>query len=201
MHHPPDTGGHARVLALVLTPRYAGCAVVDGFGLAPGSPESWDLRWYPDDAARSGAVRDRVARAAVLHRPTVAVLGVPLADDPRCELLRRAAEDALVERRVVVAERHVAPARRLITGPWRGRWSPSLAAAIVRGFFRDLAGLRPGSIDRYRRQTWNAVALALQELVLRAPRSAFAVARTEAFDIPTFADAVTASELRLHPVP
>ena len=189
------------MLALVLAPRYAGCAVVDGFGLAPGSPESWDLRWYPDDAARAVAVRDRVGRAVVLHKPTIAVLGVPSAAGSRCELLRRAAEDVLVAHRVVVAERHVTPARRLITGPWHGKRSPTLASAIIQGFFPELARFRPGSIDRYRRHTWNAIALAIHELVLCAPRSAFAMARTEAFDIPSFADAVTASELRLHPEP
>src|SRR5438046_2986262 len=107
------TAGQARVLALVPSPRYAGCAVLDGWGLH--AFEGWDLRGR-HGAAASPEIARRVEQSIRLYRPTMLAVGVPERDARSLEALRTAARNAAEERGITVAAVKVAEAWQLIRG-------------------------------------------------------------------------------------
>jgi len=196
MTSPPREG--ARVLALVATPRYAGSASIDGWGLCPGGFESWDIRRHGSLDAKARSLAARARLLILRHRPGHIVLGVPIRDDWRCVILRKYLHAFLAARNQVAHIRESRAARRLVLGRERGPGRGALDRALVRGFFPELAviGRRGAESVRYRSHGWEAAALAVAELVEIAPRSAFALARPPAFAVDAFRQAVMASERR-----
>lgn len=186
---------------MVAAPRYSAAAALDGWGLAPHGFQVWSLRHHPtlDDKARV-----LVCRVTRLVRSTGAaqvVLGVPLVDDVRTKLLRAQIAGRLRSLGIAVAVREIRETRRLILGRYRGPGQNALPAAIIRGFFPGLAPyMKERRRDGY--YWWNsfeAVALAIAGLVETAPRSAFALARPEAFSSAAFREALAAADLRKYP--
>jgi hypothetical protein len=193
----------ARVLALVATPRYAGAAVLDGWGLAPGGFETWDLRGRRSLDAKTDAVVARVRYLLLRHRPARVVVGVPVRDDWRCAIMRDRLSVFLRGRGQPVRERLSRDARLILLGRERGPERGALARALVSGFLPELSEVttRGPEGTRYRSHGWEAAALAVAELVEIAPRAACALARPGACSAEPFRQAVMASDRRRHPEP
>jgi RNase H-fold protein (predicted Holliday junction resolvase) len=191
----------ARVLAVVPTPRYTGFAVVDGWGLAPNGFATWSLQDTKTDQGRTRSLTNRLLRSIRQHQPAVLVLGIPRFDDAKPRLLREVAANLAAACDVPVVVHSVADARRLLLGRTRGQVQRALADRLTRGFFPELAAVKSNATsERYRCHAFEAVALALHELVHRAPLSAAVVAKTEAFGMGNFNAALSASCRRHDPV-
>ena len=196
---PADPG---RVLAIVPAPQFSGHAVVDGWGLAPGSFATWDLRW---PATREGLLlsfRRHLVRSLCRHRPAIVVLGIPRFDDTVSAALRETAKLIATAHGVPAVERLVTQARQLVIGSQRGPNDDALADKVVDGFFPELSGLRAKKQTiqrRYRRHAFEAAALAVCELVEHEPLSAAVIAKDAAFAMATFNAALTASARRHFP--
>jgi|GEM_PF-1258865 len=191
-----------RVLAIVPAPQFSGHAVVDGRGLAPGSFATWDLRWPVTREEQILSFRRHLLRSLCRYRPAVVVLGVPRFDDPVSDALREAAKQVATEHGVPTIERLVTQGRQLLIGCQRGPWDDALADRLVDGFFPELAGFRykKQTIQRrYRRHAFEAAALAVLELVERAPLSAAVIAKDAVLAMGAFKAALTASARRHFP--
>lgn len=196
---PADPG---RVLAIVLAPQFSGHAVVDGWGLAPGSFATWDLHWPATREALLRSFRRHIVRSLSRFRPAVVVLGIPRFDDPASMALRETAMQIAAAYGVPSVERLVTQARQLLLSCRRGSCDDALAEKVMEGFFPELSALRAGKQTiqrRYRRHTFEAAALAVHELVERAPLSAAVIAKDAAFAMGTFNAALTASARRHFP--
>jgi hypothetical protein len=192
----------ARILAVVPTPGFSGHAVLDGWGLAPDSFATWKLGSVTTDEARCRSFNRRLLDSLQWHRPAVLVLGIPRHDEPRSRVLRESARQLAGRCGVIAVERSVSEARDLLLGCQRGHEDDALAACVANGFFPALErfrGPRQTIQRRYRIHAFEAVALALLELVERAPLSAAAVARDEAFAMGRFNTALAASARRHFP--
>jgi hypothetical protein len=197
---PPEDP--ARVLVIVATSQFSGHAVVDGWGLAPGSFATWDLISFATNETRTRSFKRHLIRSLHRYRPAVLVLGVPRFDGPIARVLREEATQVATAIGMLIVERPVAAGRHLLLGCLRGSNDDALADRITSGFFPELACFRNGkqTIQRkYRRHAFEAVALALHELVTRAPLSAAAVAKDAAFAMGWFNDALAASARRHFP--
>ncbi|MGA7742824.1 MAG: hypothetical protein WBP56_20645 [Polyangia bacterium] len=197
---PPEDP--ARVLVIVATKQFSGHAVVDGWGLAPGSFATWDLISFATNEARTRSFKRHLIRSLCRYRPAVLVLGVPRFDGPSARVLREEATQLATALGMSVVERPVAAGRRLLLGCLRGSNDDALADHITSGFFPELASFRNGKQTvqrRYRSHSFEAVALALHELVERAPLSAAVIARNEAFSMGRFNAALTESARRHFP--
>lgn len=190
-----------RILAVVPAHRFAGFAVIDGYGIPDGGFETWKLERWESRNAKALAFAGRLIDALHRFKPAVVVLGIPPADSPDCQLLRAAARRELHP--VPVIERSVMDGRRLILGRQAGSSATEFFDRIVTGFFPHLERFVSSApiVVQYRRHAFGAAALALAELVDRAPRTAAALARPSAFDMGTFSRSVTAAELRRNPEP
>ena len=189
-------GDSVRVLAVVPRRQFSGHAVVDGWGLAPGSFATWDLRWPATEEERIRSFRQHLIRSLHRYRPGVLVLGIPRFADHLSRALRETAMQLAAAYGVPAVERSVAQARSLLLGCQRGSHDDALADKVTGGFFPELLGhlTERQSIQRkYRRHAFEAAILALHELVERAPLSAAAVAKDAAFEMGTFNSALTAS--------
>ena len=189
-----------RVLALVPASRYIGHAVLDCTGLAPASFATWNLepnRPYED---RLRLFLLCLHHSLRVHRPAVLVLGVPRFDNDRLRVFRRIAAKLATAHGVSVVARRVDDARRLLFGRTRGDRLDALADRLVRGFFPQLAVPRTtGEARRYHRNAFSAAAVALHELVERAPLSAAVIAKNEAFAMGRFNAALAESARRHFP--
>lgn len=197
---PPEDP--ARVLVIVATSQFSGHAVVDGWGLAPGSFATWDLISFATNEARTRSFKRHLIRSLRRYRPALLVLGVPRFDGPRARVLREEATQLATALGMSVVERPVAAGRRLLLGCLRGSNDDALADHITSGFFPELASFRNGKQTvqrRYRSHSFEAVALALHELVARAPLSAAAVAKDAAFAMGRFNAALAESARRHFP--
>jgi hypothetical protein len=184
----------ARVLAVVPTPRLAGFAVIDGWGLAPDGFATWSLRVTKTDHGRVRSLTRRLLRSIRQHQPAVLVLGIPRFDVAKSCMLREVAATLAAACDLPVLVRSVADARRLLLGRTRGQVQRALSARLARGFFPELATVKSNATsERYRCHAFEAVALALCELVDRAPLSAAAIAQTEAFGMGNFNAALSVS--------
>ena len=192
----------ARVLAVVPTPCFSGHAVLDGWGLAPGSFATWKLGSLTTDAEREQSFNRRLCESFQRHRPAVLVLGIPRHDDARSRGLREGACRIAASYGVRAIERRVSEARSLLLGCQRGCEDNALSACVANSFFPALRKFRSPKQTiqrRYRLHAFEAVALALLELVERAPLSAAAVARDEAFAMGRFNAALAESARRHFP--
>jgi hypothetical protein len=197
---PPDDP--ARVLVIVATSQFSGHAVVDGWGLAPGSFATWDLISFATNEARIRSFKRHLTRSLRRYRPAILVLGVPRFDGPIARVLREEATQLATALGMPVVERPVAAGRRLLLGCLRGDNDDALADHVTSGFFPELASFRNGKQTvqrRYRSHSFEAVALALHELVARAPLSAAAVAKDAAFSMGRFNAALAESARRHFP--
>ena len=185
-----------RILAVVPTPCFSGHAVLDGWGLAPGSFATWKMGSLTTNEARCRSFNRRLLDSLQRHRPAVLVLGISRHDDLRSRALRESASRLAARCGVFAVERPVSEARCLLLGCQRGSEDDALAACVANGFFPALERFRSPRQTiqrRYRLHAFEAVALALLELVERAPLSAAAVARDEAFAMGRFNTALAAS--------
>lgn len=200
MLSPFQAADRTRILALVLHRRYSGLVILDRSGLV--SFVTWNLRRFATDARCVAAVDRFLTRAVRQYRPAQVVLGIPSRDDRSGEKLRRAAMTACARLRTPCVVRDVDSARQLL-GPTQTRGLRKLPERIVRGFFPELADEAALGYerDRYRRGAWHAAALAIRELAERHPRSAFAVAGTDALAMGKLAMSIAEAERRLHPLP
>lgn len=192
----------ARVLVIVATSQFSGHAVVDGWGLAPGSFATWDLTSFATDEARTRSFKRHLIRSLHRYRPAILVLGAPRFDGPISRVLREEATQLATALGVSVVERPVAAGRRMLLGCLRGSNDDALAERISTGFFPELASFRSDKQAvqrRYRSHSFEAVALALHELVARSPLSAAAVARDDAFAMGLFNTALAESARRHFP--
>ena len=192
----------ARVLAVVPTPQFSGHAVVDGWGLAPGSFATWKLGLFATNEARIRSFNRHLLQSLRRHRPAILVLGIPRQDEPRSQALRHAAIRLAVAHGVPAIVRPVTEARCLFLGRQRGSRDDTLAACVVTGFFPELGPFRNPKQTiqrRYRCHSFEAVALALHELVERTPLSAAVISKDDAFAMGRFNAALTESARRHFP--
>jgi len=189
-----------RVLALVPACRFAGLAVVDVRGIAPGGFASWSLRGRRTHDGRSAALARRLLTAIKKYRPTVIVLGIPRFDGREQRLLREVAADLAASCEVPVLVRSCAQARQLILGRLRGQARRVLADRLTCGFFPELASVKTDDTsERYRSHALEALALAVHDLVGRAPLSAAVIAQDAAFAMGGINAALTDSAKRHFP--
>lgn len=196
---PADSG---RVLAIVPTPQFSGHAVVDGWGLTPGSFATWDMRWPATREELLRSFRRHLVRSLCGYRPAVLVLGVPRFDGPVSSALREAAMEVAAAYGVPTVVRLVTEARDLLLGCQRGSGDDTLADKVADGFFAELSGFRARKQTiqrRYRRHAFEAAALAVRELVDRRPLSAAAIAKGPAFAMGSFNAALMESARRHFP--
>lgn len=184
----------SRILAFQLHAGCSGQCVLDGFGLAPGS---WKTSRV---AARSSAELARFVRRAVERfRPAAVVLGVSRRKALSDAALRRAAFSALRPLGVPVVVRHMREAYSLFRDRIRGTRREELVHAIAVNFLPERSReLTPKRVHD-RRSAWQALALALVELIHRFPRSAAALATSRAFSIRPFRAALARAEVARHP--
>jgi hypothetical protein len=179
-----------RVFSLVPARRYAGLAVVDGFGMPEHGFQTCKLDRFRSLVEKKAAFALRLTRALRKFRPTLAVLGIPKYDDDTCRALRKVAETIFKSAGLPFVIRSVAESRHLLLGKYMGDSEDEFAKSIVSGFLPELARfLKPSAIIRqYRRHAWEAVGLAITELLGRAPLQAAALARPGAFAMGTIAE-------------
>jgi hypothetical protein len=190
----------ARVLAVVPTPRLAGFAVIDGSGLAPKGFATWSLRVTKTDHGRFHSLTRRLLRSIRQYQPAVLVLGIPRFDVAKSRMLREVAANVATACDLPVIVRSVADARRLLLGRTRGQVQHALADRLTRGFFPELANVKSDATsERYRCHAFEAVALALCELVDRLPLAAATVAKIEALGMGNFNAALAESARRYFP--
>ena len=190
----------SRVLALVPAPRYAGHAVLDWTGLVDGSFATWNLKPGRADTEQIQLFLTRLHRSFRRYRPAVLVLGLPRFDDERLHSIRQTAADLAKRYCVPVVTRRVDDARQLLIGRMRGDRLDALVDRLARGFFPELAAVRTtGEARRYYRHAFSAAAVALHELVVRAPLSAAVIARDDAFAMGRFSAALAESTRRHFP--
>ena len=189
-----------RVLALVPASRYAGHAVIDCAGLVPGSFAIWNLEPHRTDEDRLRLFHLCLHRSLRVHCPSVLVLGLPRFDGEHLRALRGAAAELAQAHGVPVVARKVDDARQLLIGRRRGDHLDALADRLVRGFFPELVVPRTtGEARRYHRNAFSAAAVAVHELVERAPLSAAVIAKNEAFTMGRFNAALAESARRHFP--
>lgn len=195
-----------RVLALVPASRYVGIAAVDYTGLLPGSFATWNLeplsksRRHLTIESRTRIVRGRLLDSLDRYRPSAVVLGTPRFDNNCTAALREAASKLAKAHGIVTLSRPVADARELLLGRVRGPRLDAVAARLTKGFFPELGAVRTeGEARRYHRHSFTAAALALLELVERAPLSAAVIAKDAAFAMGTFNAALMDSARRHFP--
>lgn len=179
----------SRVLAFQLHAGSAGQCVLDGFGLAPGGWKTSRI------ATRTTAELIRFVRRAVERfRPSAIVLGVSRRKVQSDATLRNRALSALRPLGVPIVVRHMREAYALFRDRIRGIRREELVHTITVNFLPECArGLTPKRIHD-RRSAWQALALALIELVHRFPRSAAALAQSCAFSIRPFHVALLKAE-------
>jgi hypothetical protein len=189
----------ARVLAAVPAERYAGFTVLDGFGVPDDGFETWKFERWRSTRGKALAFASRLADALERFKPSAVVLGIPLADVAACQAMRAEAKRLLGA--VPTVERRVAEGRQLILGKYVGSTETEFSDRIVTGFLPELkrfAG-RAANVIQYRRHAFEAAALALVEVVERAPTSAIALAQPEAFATGTFSTTVARNVRRVRP--
>ena len=190
----------SRVLALVPASRYTGHAVVDWTGLVTGSFATWNLKPGRDDTEQVRIFLMRLHRSVRRYHPAVLVLGLPRFDDERLHAIRQAAADLARRNSLPVVIRRVDDARQLLIGRMRGDHLDALVDRLARGFFPELAAVRTtGEARRYYRHAFSAVAVALHELVARAPLSAAVLAKDDALTMGRFSAALAESARRHFP--
>ena len=184
---------HIRVLSLVPARRYTGLAVVDGFGMPEHGFQTWKLDRFHKLGEKKGTLALRLTRALRQFRPTLAVLGIPKYDDATCRALRKAAETIFESTGLPFVVRSIAEARHLMLGKYMGKDEDEFAKSVVSGFLPELARFLKSSaiVRQYRRHAWEAVGLAIVELLGRAPLQAAALARPEAFAMGTIAEVLS----------
>lgn len=186
----------SRILAFQLHAGHSGSCVLDGFGLVH---QGWQTSRV---ATRTTEALVRYVRRSVKRfRPSAVVLGVSR---------RRAAPDASLRRTVFatlrplgvpIVVRHMREAYQLFRDRIRGTRREELAQTIAVNFLPDLTQECTPKRMHYRRSAWQALALALVELIHRFPRSAAALATPRAFSIRPFRAALARAEATHHPDP
>ncbi len=186
----------SRILAFQLHAGCSGQCVLDGFGLAPGS---WKTSRV---ATRTSAELARFVRRAVQRfRPAAVVFGVSRRKARSDHALRRAAFSAVRPLGVPVVVRHMREAYAMFRDRIRGTRREELVHTITVNFLPECSReLTPKRIHD-RRSAWQALALALVELVHRFPRSAAALATSRAFSIHPLRAALARAEAARHPDP
>lgn len=199
-HHPTRA-----VLALVLSPRFAGYAVIDGFGLARqpriAPAGSWDLRAAKTRNVREATIRNLLARALRWHRPSAVVIGIdPSEDQLVCDAIMRICS-RYVSR--VSVECRNAGIRALgwsrnvdmreATDRLTRHFLPELASELRR--YPRQRSTSSANTWRYRRTAWQAAALALRELAQLRPLSAAALVRDRPPRMPLLDEMARAAQL------
>ncbi len=186
----------SRILAFQLHAGCSGQCVLDGFGLAPGG---WKTSRV---ATRTTAELVRFVRRSVRRfHPSAVVLGVSRRMAPPDAAFRRTAFSALRPLGVPVVVRHMREAYALFRDRIRGARREELVHTIAVNFLPVCSSeLTPKRIHD-RRSAWQALALALVELVHRFPRSAAALATSRAFSIRPFHVALLKADMAQHPDP
>lgn len=183
----------SRILAFQFHAGCSGQCVLDGFGLAPdGWKNSRTATRTPEDLVRF------VRRAVKRFRPSAVVLGITRRNAVTDESFRHTAVSVLRALRVPVVVRHMREAYALFRGRIRGTRREELARTIAVNFLPECSPGLTSRRVRDRRSAWQALALALVELVHRFPRSAAALARSSAFSIRPFHAALIEAETAQH---
>lgn len=184
----------SRILAFQLHAGCSGQCVLDGFGLAH---RGWKTSRV---ASRTTAALTRFVRSGVRRfRPSAVVLGISRRETAPDAKLRTRALAALRPLGVPVVVRHMREAYAMFRNRIRGTHREELVRTISVNFLPESArGLTPKRIHD-RRSAWQALALALVELVHRFPRSAAALATSRAFSIRPFHAALLKAERTRHP--
>jgi len=185
MQDPPGTS--VRVLALVLHPGCSGHVVVDGYGVVP---RSFRMRRVSQHRVRYKARALRRLLTQIVRRfaPTRAVLGVSRRDDRASQALRAEASRVFDSLRLPFVIRGVHLGVSLVVRGARGDRPNTLARRLVEGFTPELAPHleQTEAVAWYHRAAWHSTALAIAELVERAPMAAAALARPGAFTMGRF---------------
>lgn len=202
-HALPGGVFNCRILGLVLSPRYGGSVVIDGFGIAPvptTKEEARDpnrrtsLRTLNFRELRDGPMRKRfleryLTRCVATYRPTLAVLGLLDRRSPPFRSAHVLARRFLERRGIVVIEASVASARRLLFGRAHGKERDEFPNLLAAQFFPELAHpSRKREGGRYQHHAWNALALTVVTLAKQKPLSALALAQPHAVFPATFSN-------------
>ncbi|TAK32761.1 MAG: hypothetical protein EPO40_01665 [Myxococcaceae bacterium] len=175
-------GTSVRVLALVLHPGCSGHVVVDGYGVVP---RSFRMRRVSHHRVRYKARALRRLLTQIVRRfaPTRAVLGVSRRDDRASQALRTEASRVFDSLQLPFVVRGVHLGVALVVRGARGDRPNTLATRLVEGFTPELAPHleQTEAVAWYHRAAWHSTALAIAELVERAPMAAAALARPAAF--------------------
>jgi hypothetical protein len=206
-HSLPSGAFCCRVLGLVLSPRWGGAVVVDGFGIAPvptTPAEARDprrrtsfrtlcLRTVKTATDRRRVIERQLAQVVQEHAPTIAILGVHQSEARDHPALRAIARRFLTVRGIAVVERRIVDARRLLLGRARGKCRGDLPEVLTETFFPERRGrLAVGPEERrYDRHAWNALALAITTLAEMKPSSANALLQPGATLLPAFEELLT----------
>lgn len=194
-HSLPGGVSNCRILGLVLSPRFGGEVVIDGFGIAPVpmTPEEardparstsfrvLNFRSVRDSPSRRRFLERHLVRCARQYRPTLAVIGTPTNPSNIFRASLRVARKALESRGVQVIEGSLVRARQLLLGHVRGKTRDGLSQSLTTNFFPELTTRWCGKQKRrYERHAWNALALAVVALAEHRPVSALALAQPKA---------------------
>lgn len=202
MSSPASSADPTRLLVFVLNLNNTGHAVLDRWGLAPGSFGVFDLHHTRAGRARVERLITRIRRALRRFRPSLVVLGVASQAGPTQREVLAEVRRRLRAARVRVVTRSVDHARRVLcTTPGSSRRG-ELGDLISQGFFPELACRVVTGIERhverafYWRRAFHALALGLHEFAERHPRQAFALVRQNVGD---YAAIIADAERRQHP--
>jgi len=192
----------ATILALVENTRYMGHVVLDGFGTAPKSFRTWNLRRFKTTAEKACAVERLLTASIRRYQPKLIVLGTAEKPDLTLRAMRVALHGGSSRVGVQIVERPAADGPAILAADGIVPQRHALARVLVQGFFRELRSrLLPRHVRdtgpafqpceafdriRYYRPTWQAVALGLRELAERHPFAAAALLQAEAPPVPAF---------------
>ena len=177
--------------------RHAGIAALDRWGLAINGFRCVDVRQLRRRLALDVAVAHFVRAVVDQYRPALVLIahaGGESSPDPMTLITARRACRFF---KVPVAERRVRDAEELFGGCSTGH-RRALTHRLCDGFFPELRGYITHDYERsrYYRHAWQALALALRELVERHPRAAFALARR---DVGNLGPSIARAESLHHP--
>ncbi len=206
-HLLPSGAFSCRILGLVLSPRWGGMVVVDGYGIAPVpmtpaelkapardmSFRTIELREAATTIRRSSSIERHLSDAILRYSPTLAVLAVHRKESRDHPRMRLVAREFLARHGIPTIERKIVDARKLFLGRVRGRRRDDLSERLAKDFFPELSariGENPER-RRYERHAWNALALALGVLAEFRPISAITLSQPGALLSPTFKKLLT----------
>lgn len=211
-HSLPGGAFSCRVLGFVLSPRWGGAVVVDGFGIAPvaltkaeareptrrTSFQVLNFRDVRDGPSQRRFLERQLARIIARYNPTIVAIGILDRYAASLRSSHQFVRDVLACRGIPVVERSLGQVSQILLGSCHRRPQEVLPETIARQFFPELPVRRHATEKRrYEEHAWNALATAIVTLAEHRPLSALTLAQPKAIFPPSFSTLLARAAVHL----